>query len=74
MYPNLRAEMARYNIKTIDIVKVLNISPKSVRNKMSGKTPFTIPEAITLRNKLFPGMSLDFLFAEKINKLKVSGE
>lgn len=64
MYPNLNAEIARHGIKTKDIVKVLGISEKSVRNKLNGKTQFTIPEALKIRNKLFPKMTVDLLFSE----------
>jgi plasmid maintenance system antidote protein VapI len=66
MYPNLRAEMARYNLKTKDLERVLKLTNKSVNNKLSGKTPFTIPEAVIIRDKLFPKKTIDDLFSESV--------
>jgi len=66
MYPNLRAEMARYGVRPKDITKALDLSPKSVSNKMSCRTGFTLDEAIKIRDTFFPGMGMDDLFAKKI--------
>lgn len=66
MYPNLRAEMAMFNIKPKDIAKLLNISRQAVSSKMLGQPPFTLAEAFQIRDKFFPKMSLDILFSRDI--------
>lgn len=60
---NLKAEMARNGIKCMDIQLVLGCADKTVRNKLSGKTVFTIPEAFKIRNALFPNVPIEYLFA-----------
>lgn len=65
MLANLKAEMARYGISTLDIAKVAQRTNKSIRDKISGKTDFTMPEGLAIRNALFPGLSLEYLFASE---------
>jgi len=62
MFPNLRAEMARYEIKTKDVAEALNVSHKTINNKLSGKTPFMLQEALRIRDNFFPKASLEYLF------------
>lgn len=62
MFPNLRAEMARNNIKSVQLAEVLNISYDSVSNKMNGKTDFTRSEIFKIRDTFFPKFKLDYLF------------
>ncbi|HHX59690.1 MAG TPA: hypothetical protein GX707_02970 [Epulopiscium sp.] len=63
MFPNLRAEMARRNIKNADIAKEINVTSDSVSNKNRGKSEYLISEALKIRNTFFIGMSLDYLFS-----------
>jgi plasmid maintenance system antidote protein VapI len=71
MYPNLRAEMARYGIKTKDIAEALGISPKSVNNKMTGRHKgFRLDEAFKIKDTFFPGISIEDLFAKLTSKDK----
>ena len=65
MFPNLLAEMARQRLTGKDISKAVNISYDSWRNKMTGKTEFTRVEMVSIRNQIFPKMTLDYLFDEK---------
>lgn len=60
---NLLAEMVRYGVTNNDIQKVLGCSEKTVRNKLSGNTEFTVPEAISIRNSYFQGFRMEYLFA-----------
>lgn len=62
MFPNLRAEMARINIKPLNISESINISYDSVINKLNGKTDFTRFEIFEIRDLYFPSLSLDYLF------------
>ena len=61
-FTTLRAEMARKGLKGTDIAKALQISKKSAYNKINGITEFTLKETITIRDKFFPDMTIDFLF------------
>ena len=62
MFPNLRAEMARKNIKPTDISSALNITYDSTLNKLNGKTDFTRTEIFKIRDAFFPDLTLDYLF------------
>lgn len=64
MYQNLRAEMARKNLSKRDIAHRLNKKERVIRNRFSGRTPFTLPEAAAIRDQFFPGVSLDYLFQD----------
>jgi hypothetical protein len=63
MYNNLNAEFVRLNIPPCTgISEALKCSERVARNRLSGYTPFTVNEAIKVRDKWFPEMSIDFLF------------
>lgn len=65
MFPNLRAEMARENIKPANISSTLDITYDSVINKLNGKTDFTRAEIFKIRDVFFPDLTLDYLFKNK---------
>lgn len=65
MFPNLNAEMAREGFSANDIAKTLDVTEKSARNKLSGRSPFTLPEAKTVIKVMFPGLTIDYLFGER---------
>lgn len=60
---NLAAEMARMGVTNADIQKILDCSAKTVTNKLSDVTAFTVPEAFAIRDTFFPGFRLEYLFA-----------
>lgn len=62
---NLSAEMARMGVTNADIQRVLDCSAKTVTNKLSDVTAFTIPEAFAIRDTFFPGFRLEYLFAKE---------
>ena len=62
-YPNLRAEMARNNISIVDLMKVTGKSRPGVSNNLNGKGSFSVDESLAIRNELFPGLSIDYLFS-----------
>lgn len=64
MFPNLDAELARKNISTKELAKMIGTSEKTVNNKRAGRTEFTLSE-IKIISGLFPDASLDYLFAKK---------
>lgn len=61
---NLKAEMARRSISALDIAKEIGRTDRSVREKISGRSQFSMLEAATVRDKFFPGFSLEYLFTD----------
>jgi hypothetical protein len=64
MYKNLEAELARSGIKKKDVAELLDVRLATIYDKMNGKYPFTFCEAQNIRDKMFPGMKLEYLFKE----------
>lgn len=62
VFPNLRAEMARYGVSCKHTASMLGVSPKSISNKITGRTEFTLSEMISIRNAYFKEMSIEYLF------------
>lgn len=63
MYPNLEAEMIRRDVSHDSIAQSINVKSRTVRNKLSGKTPFTWPEVKTIRKNFFSDIPVEVLFA-----------
>lgn len=61
---NLSAEMARYGISNADIQELLGCSNKTVSNKLANNSSFSINEAIKIRDAFFPGLRIEYLFAQ----------
>ncbi len=61
-YPVLSGEIAKRGIKKSAIALELGISGRTFYNKLSGRVPFTWPEACHIRNHFFPDMDKDSLF------------
>ena len=59
---NIENEMTRRNVTYRDIQGVLHCSEKTVYNKLSGVTDFTYSEVKAIRDNLFPGYNLEYLF------------
>lgn len=62
MLRNLKAEMARSGVSTEMIMNVLGRSDKTTRDKINGKSGLYLSEAVKIRDALFPGMSIEYLF------------
>lgn len=64
---NLSAEMARFGVGVSDLQSLLNCTDKTVRNKLSGVTEFSVKEALNIRDSFFPGLRIEYLFAQSDN-------
>lgn len=62
MYKNLLAEMVRNDIDKKHLATALHLSEKSVNNKLSGITAFTVPEAKAIMKLLPAAYTFDYLF------------
>lgn len=63
MLSNLKAEMARTGVSVDDVAAETGKSCRTIRNRIKGKVKFPIDEAMDIRDKFFPGMDLEYLFA-----------
>ena len=63
MLNNLRAAIAIKKITTLALSQLIGTTEKTVNNKLNGVTDFTLPEALLVRNNLFPEYDLCYLFA-----------
>ena len=61
---NLSAEMARFGVTNSDIQTALECSSKTVTNKLNAATEFSVSEAIKIRDMFFPGLRIEYLFAQ----------
>jgi len=65
MHRILKAEMVRANISVKSLAMKINITERSLRNKINGITDFTITEAFNIRTHVSPKMPLDELFKKE---------
>ena len=63
-YPNFVGEVAKRGIKKTAIAQAANMCTKTLRDKIIGKSEFTLPEAIAIRDTFFPDKDLEHLFAK----------
>ena len=62
VYPNLRAEMTRFGVRQEDIANAVSKSVATIRNWMYGNGEFSVGDAFVVRDKFFPGCSIEYLF------------
>lgn len=67
IFPNLRAELARSNLRVQDVAAILELSRDSTGAKLSGKGKIYLDEAFRIRNAFFPKLGVDYLFAKESN-------
>ena len=58
----LEYRMKQEGVTKNDLKNLLQVSEKTIRNKLSGKTDFTWKEVKTIKNKYFPDDDLECLF------------
>lgn len=59
---NLKAEMTRVRVSQADIAEFLGMSTSNFNLKINERIPITVQEAEEIKNRFFPGMTLDYLF------------
>ena len=67
-YQNMKAEMRRFGITQGDIAAFLKMSTNNVSLKINGKVPFTVDEALKIRDRFFPNATLDYLMEQVIER------
>lgn len=64
-YPNLRAEMARNNVTVPEVATAAGKSVAATSKNLNGKGEFSVTEGLMIRDKLFPVLTLEYLFGRK---------
>lgn len=62
MYRNLEAEMRRANVNKYQLANCIGKTYNTVLQKMSGKYPFTLDEAMKIHQEFFPQLEFTNLF------------
>lgn len=62
MFPNLAKELKNKGITYKAVAGLIGCSEKSVQNKMSGITDFTLTEVLLINENMFPEYELRYLF------------
>lgn len=61
---NLESEMKRYGVSIRDICAATGVKQeRTMRYKIKGAHPFSLPEAMKIRDTFFPSLRLEYLFA-----------
>ena len=64
MYSNLKMVMAQHGYTQRQIAEKIGIHENSIRNKISGTSPFTVEEAFKIKELFFPNYEFSFLFTK----------
>ncbi len=70
VYSNLRAEIARQDLKISDFAQEWKCNRDTASRKLSGKSSITLDEAFAIQRKFFPQIDLRILFQELLNPPK----
>lgn len=65
IFPELEAGLARKGIRKAEVCRLLNIMPRTLSNKFSGVSHFTVEEAIRIQKQWFDGIPIEKLFQKK---------
>lgn len=61
-YPNLKAEMARYDISKDAVAVAAGVSTRTVYNWLHTNSCPSLEQAKAIRKQLFPDLDLSYLF------------
>ncbi len=62
VFPNLARELKNKGITYRAVAGLIGCTEKSVQNKMSGVTDFTLSEVLLINENMFPEYELKYLF------------
>jgi len=66
MKQNLRDALDNKRISNRAVCELLGVSEKTLYNKISGATDFTVGEALLIKNNLLPEYTLEYLFGTAV--------
>ena len=62
MYPNIMFEKLIKRVTNQDIAKMLDVRPATITDKMKGRSAWTLPEALAIKDFLRSELTLEELF------------
>lgn len=62
VYTHLKDLMKQNRVTQAQLAQCTGKTERSIRNKLAGRQPFTLEEAIAIRNRFFPDEELEALF------------
>ena len=65
IYPELEAQLAKKGCYKMKLAELLGIMPRTLSNKLSGVSHFTVEEAIQIQEQWFSDMTVNELFQKK---------
>ncbi|MDE5792982.1 MAG: hypothetical protein K2H66_05600 [Oscillospiraceae bacterium] len=68
VYPELEAQLAKKGCYKMKLAKILNITPRTLSNKLKGVSRFTAEEAIQIQEQWFNDISVNELFKKNEQK------
>lgn len=72
-FPNLQAEMSRYEVDEEAIASAAQRSVKTIQNWFKGKGEPSYTQAQAIRDECFPSMPIEYLFStQPLDLAKVS--
>lgn len=75
MFPNLKAEMTRYELSYAQVAAAVDRNPSWLDAKLRGKGNISIQEVLIIHDKFFQNMDYGYLFAgEPLSSIKVVKE
>ena len=68
MFANLYGELGKKRMSIAELARMIEVNPKTLSNKLNGKTDFTYTEMLKIK-EILNGETLDILFekTEKVN-------
>ena len=65
IFPELVSGLAGKGIRKMEVCGLLHIMPRTLSNKLAGKSHFTVEEAIAIREQWFRDMPIETLFRKQ---------
>ncbi len=65
-YPNLKLLISEKGYSQKQIAEGIGIHPRTFCEKLKGRYTFTLDEAMSIKEKFFPDVSMDILYRKKI--------
>jgi len=62
---NLEAEMKRIGVSRSEIAECIDVSYRTIHSRFNGESEWLYIECIKIRDKFFPKLELDYLFASE---------
>ena len=66
IYPVLKILISEKGYSQKEIAQSVDMHPRTFCEKLKGKYSFSLDEAIDIKEKFFPDVSMDYLYSKKI--------